>query len=188
MCLNAAQRHWRVHRKSFPCSFPRRHTIERGAVIRSKFFVVLSGPPEMGKTSIGWWLAMSQIANGWQVVECNTPADVFESTNQREAGFLTADDAVGRTEFNVDRGALWETDLSRFCNGSIKTTCSSGRPGRILERAIREMDLQGKAASFPEPSEVLVQADKLSTKEKALILSVIATLQRSAFPTLRRQS
>jgi hypothetical protein len=141
------------------------------AVIRSKHFVVLSGPPEMGKTSIGWMIAMSQIANGWQAIECNSPADVFRVYESKEKQVFIADDAFGRTEFDVNRGTLWEIDLAKVLQRLDKDHLLIWTSRKhILERAIREIDLQGKAAKFPAPGEVLVQADRLSTKEKALIL------------------
>jgi hypothetical protein len=39
-----------------------------------------------------------------------------------------------------------------------------------LSRALKDMDLVGKASAFPEPGEVVVTADKLSVEEKARIL------------------
>lgn len=66
---------------------------------------------------------------------------------------------------------MWETDLAKVLQrvDSDHLLIWTSRK-HILERAIREIDLQGKAAKFPSPGEVLVQADKPSVKEKALIL------------------
>ena len=42
--------------------------------------------------------------------------------------------------------------------------------GNILNTALQEMSLQGKAASFPKPAEVIVNANKIDRRERALIL------------------
>jgi hypothetical protein len=114
---------------------------------------------------------MSQVANGWQVIECSSPADVFKVYDSKEKQLFLSDDAFGRTEFSVDRGSLWETDLAKILQRIDRDHLLVWTSRKhILERAIREIDLQGKAAQFPKPAEVLVQANKLSPKEKALIL------------------
>jgi hypothetical protein len=140
-------------------------------VLRSKNFVVLSGPPEMGKTAIGWMIAMSQVANGWEVIECSIPSDFFKAYDMKSKQLFLADDAFGRTEYRVDRGALWEADLAKILqrlNSDHLLVWTSRK--HILERAMKEIDIQSASAKFPKPAEVLVQAEKLSTKEKALIL------------------
>ena len=154
------------------------------SVLRKNHFVVLSGPPEMGKTSIGWMIAMSQVANGWQVIECASPSDVFRVYDHKSQQLFLADDAFGRTEFSVDRGALWEPDLVKVLqrlNHDHLLVWTSRK--HILERAMREIDIPGGKDKFPSVTEVLVQSDKLSTKEKALILyrhAVAANLEDAA--------
>jgi len=140
-------------------------------VARAHSFVVLTGPPEMGKSSIGWMVAMAQLANGWQVIECRQPDDVFETYDSHAKQVFLADDAFGRTEFSASKGEKWESDLAQVLqrvDGSHWLIWTSRK--HILERAILEMDLQGKARDYPKPAEVLVQADKLTAREKALIL------------------
>ena len=51
---------------------------EAWRISRKHNFVVLTGPPEMGKTSIGWMIAMAQMANGWQAIECRSPRACYE--------------------------------------------------------------------------------------------------------------
>lgn len=141
------------------------------SVLRKNHFVVLSGPPEMGKTSIGWMIAMSQVANGWQVIECSSPSDLFRVYDPKSQQLFLADDAFGRTEFSVDRGAQWEPDLAKILQRLNKDHLLVWTSRKhILERAMREIDIPGGKDKFPSVAEVLVQSDKLSTKEKALIL------------------
>lgn len=59
----------------------------------------------------------------------------------------------------------------------------------ILERARREMGLQGKAECFPHPGDVLITASQLSVEEKGLRLhrhASAANLERAAKALLKR--
>ena len=140
-------------------------------VLRKCRFVVLEGPPEMGKTAIAWMLALAQIANGWEAISCDTPEDFFGAYRPNKAQIFVADDAFGRTEYDPTRGASWETQLHRVYSrlGNTHWLVWTSRK-HILERARNQMDLQSAAANFPEPAEVLVDASKLTDREKALIL------------------
>ena len=158
-------------------------------VAREHSFVVLTGPPEMGKTSIGWMIAMAQLANGWEVIECRDPDDFFKTYKFERKQLFLADDAFGKTEFKPQKGDLWESDLAKILQRVDSTHWLVWTSRKhILERAIREMDLGGKARQYPKPAEVLVQADKLTQREKALILyrhAVNANLEVGAKQVLK---
>ncbi len=140
-------------------------------ILRKHDFVVLTGPPEMGKTAIGRMIAMAQFANGWEVVDCYTPDDLFDQyLADRDQVFL-ADDAFGRTEYDATRGALWEAHFSKVRQKIDKRHWLIWTSRKhILEGAMRQMDIQGSARGFPQPAEVIVQADWLSPEEKGQIL------------------
>jgi len=113
---------------------------------------------------------MAQLANGWQVIECREPDDVFKHTTllSNKYSWLTMhlEDRVQRNQ-GSEVGIRPRQDYS----GWTAATGLFGQAGKhILERAVLEMDLQGKARDYPKPAEVLVQADNLSVREKALIL------------------
>jgi hypothetical protein len=40
-------------------------------------FVVLTGPPEMGKTAIAQMLALAQMTDGWEAHECSSPEQLW---------------------------------------------------------------------------------------------------------------
>lgn len=152
-------------------------------VIGKHHFAVLTGPPEMGKTSISWMVALAHLATGWQVIDCEKPADFFRLYQSTNSQIFLADDAFGRTEYIGEIGRLWERQLgsilSRVDNQHVLIWTSRKH---ILQRAKYEMDL-GSGTSFPMPAEVIVQADKLSPMEKALILyrhAVAADLEQEA--------
>jgi hypothetical protein len=153
-------------------------------------FAVLEGPPEMGKTAIAWMVALAQLANGWEAIACDEPNDLFRSHRPDVPQVFVADDAFGRTEYDPTMGGKWEKQLGR-----IRTTLDDRHwliwtsRRHILERALREMDLQTPVEDFPNPGDVLVTASQLSDEEKGLILyrhAKAAKLEASAKTLLRK--
>ncbi len=139
-------------------------------ILNKHGFVVLQGPPEMGKTAIAWMIALTQASSGWEALTCDSPEDFFK-LHQNNNQVFVADDAFGRTEYDPTRGKQWEKQLERVLHMVDKNHWLIWTSRKhILERARRTMDLQGQAKDFPRPSDVMVDANKLSTKEKALML------------------
>ena len=158
-------------RDLLPVFVPTKAYSEAFNVVRRHHFVVLEGPPEMGKTAIARMLGLVQLFRAWDVVECRGPDDFFKMYKNERSQVFIADDAFGHTEYEPDRVRAWEHDLPRIIgrlDGHHWLLWTSRR--HILERARRSMDLQGKAENFPQPAEVVVNASALSTDEKALIL------------------
>jgi hypothetical protein len=125
----------------------------------------------MGKTAIAWMVGLAQLASGWEVIACDIPEQIFERHDNSIRQVFIADDAFGRTEYDVSRGRRWEGDLDRILRLiDAKHWLIWTSRKHILERALRSLDLQGRAVNFPKPAEVLVEASQLSIEEKALIL------------------
>jgi hypothetical protein len=140
------------------------------AVLSKHRFAVLSGPPEMGKTSISWMIALAQLANGWQIVDCENPDDFYRLHQSKKSQIFLADDAFGRTEYDPSIGRLWGRQIRNILpqlDSHHQLIWTSRR--HILERARSEMDL-GSTINFPMPAEIIVNADSLLPREKALIL------------------
>ncbi len=144
---------------------------EAHALLSKHSFVVLDGPPEMGKTAIARMVALTKVLEGWTAIECRNPDDFFGALDRTAHQVFVADDALGRTEFNIMLGRQWEHDLPSIlgrldaAHWLIWTTRK-----HILARALSSMDLAGRAQKFPLPAEVVVDAEALSVEEKALIL------------------
>jgi len=88
---------------------------------------------------------MAQLANGWQVIECREPDDVFQAYDSSFKTSILVDDAFGRTEFSATKGQKWESDLAQVLqrvDSSHWLVWTSRK--HILERAVLEMDLQVK--------------------------------------------
>ena len=134
-------------------------------------FVVLHGPPEMGKTAIAWMILLTQAASGWEALVCDSPEDFFKLYQSEVKQIFVADDAFGRTEYDPSRGKQWEKQLERVVHMLDKRHWLIWTSRKhILERARRTMDLQGNVQKFPQPSDVMIDASKLSIREKALML------------------
>src|SRR5438270_6391375 len=76
-------------------------------VLRKHHFVVLEGPPEVGKSAIAWMIGLTQAAQGWETVVCNTPTVFFEMLDSNKSQVFIADDAFGRTEYDPTRTSRW---------------------------------------------------------------------------------
>ena len=116
-------------------------------VLRKHHFLVLEGPPEMGKTAIARMIALTQVASGWEAVVCQEPEDVFRRlADDCGKQIFIADDAFGRTEYDPARGRKWEQRLEsalRAVNARHWLIWTSRK--HILQRALSSMDLQGQA-------------------------------------------
>jgi len=134
-------------------------------------FVVLEGPPEMGKTAIAWMIAAVKLTEKWEAVDCDDPKDFFDAYAPGRSQVFIADDAFGTTEYETARGGVWGRQMHKILpmldrrHWLVWTTRT-----HILQIALQEMGLQVPAARFPAPAEVLVSAGKLTIDERALIL------------------
>lgn len=134
-------------------------------------FVVLEGPPEMGKTAIAWMIAAVQLAQKWEAVDCDSPDDFFDGYENSDRQVFVADDAFGTTEYEITRGNNWGRQLHKILpklNARHWLVWTSR--GNILNKALQEMSLQGKATKFPKPAEVIVNASEINRQERALML------------------
>ena len=70
-------------------------------------FVVLTGPPEMGKTAIAEMLALAHLTDGWEAHQCNDPEQVWRVFDRDRRQMFVADDAFGSTEYRPDAAERW---------------------------------------------------------------------------------
>lgn len=147
-------------------------------VLLKHHFVVLTGPPEMGKTAIARTIGLSKHSQGWDYYECRTPNDFFQAIERArsEHAFdrkqvFVADDAFGSTEYRLELAQAWGADLDSILRALDKSHWMiwTSRPAP-LTTALSKLHLQGIAEHFPQPSEVLVDANELTERERALIL------------------
>lgn len=134
-------------------------------------FVVLTGPPEMGKTAIARMLALAQLTSGWEAHECTKPEQVWDAFDRDRAQVFVADDAFGSTEYRADAAELWARELGRMLAAldDKHWLIWTSRPAP-LKSGLRRVQRERGSERFPTPAEVLVDASALDLAEKTLIL------------------
>lgn len=155
-------------------------------------FAVLTGPPEMGKTTIARLVGLGKLGEGWECFECRKPDDFLQVLRRDRPQIFIADDAFGSTEYRPDVAQAWAADLDSILRALDSTHWFlwTSRPAP-LNIALERMHLQGKAELFPRLGEVIVDAAKLSLSEKVVILyrhAKAARLEASAKTILKEHA
>jgi hypothetical protein len=134
-------------------------------------FVVLTGPPEMGKTAIAQMLALAQMADGWEAHECSSPEQLWRVFDGARRQVFVADDAFGSTEYRPDAAERWAQSLGRLLTmlDDEHWLVWTSRPAP-LKAGLRRIQRERDSERFPAPGEVLVDASDLDLAEKTLIL------------------
>ena len=134
-------------------------------------FVVLTGPPEMGKTAIAQMLALAQLTDGWEAHECNSPEQLWRVFDRNQRQVFVADDAFGSTEYRPDAAERWASALGRLLAmlDDHHWLIWTSRPAP-LKAGLRRVQRERGSERFPAPGEVLVDASDLDLAEKTLIL------------------
>lgn len=134
-------------------------------------FAVLTGPPEVGKTTIARMIALARFTAGWEAHECRVPRDLLSVLDQDVPQVFVVDDAFGSTEYRPDLALAWGDELGHVLRGvdNRHQVIWTSRPGPLKE-ALKHLHLQGKATAFPEPGRLLVDVQAVSIPEKAQML------------------
>jgi hypothetical protein len=141
------------------------------AVLGRHRFVVLTGPPEMGKTAIARMLALAGLTDGWEAHECTRPDHIWGVFDRDRHQLFVADDAFGSTEYRADAAELWARELGRMLGilDDRHWLIWTSRPAP-LKAGLRRVQRERGSEHFPAPGEVLVDAGELDLAEKTLIL------------------
>jgi hypothetical protein len=140
-------------------------------VLDAHGFVVLSGPPEMGKTAIARTIALAQLTAGWEAHECIRPQEIWRVFDPDRPQVFVADDAFGSTEYRADTGERWASEMERILRSldDRHWLIWTSRPAP-LKAGLRRIHRERGAERFPSPGDVLVDASALDVAEKTLIL------------------
>lgn len=155
-----------------PVFFPTQAYRDALGKLEQHSFVVLTGPPEMGKTTIARMIGLAKMSENWRCLECNEPGEVLTHIGERdERTLFIADDAFGTTEYKPSNAFAWAKDLDAILRAvdDRHWLIWTSRPAP-LKLALEKMHLQGKAERFPSPSQIVVDAAELSHAEKIMIL------------------
>jgi hypothetical protein len=141
------------------------------SVLEAHRFVVLTGPPEMGKTAIAQMLVLAQMTDGWEAHECTDPDQVWRAFDHERRQVFVADDAFGSTEYRPDSAERWALGLGRLLSAldSNHWLIWTSRPAP-LKAGLARVQRERGSERFPTPGQVLVDASDLNLQEKTLIL------------------
>lgn len=141
------------------------------AVLRAHHFLVLSGPPEMGKTAIARMLGLALLTEGWEVHECTRPEEIERRYDRERPQLFIADDAFGSTEYRADSAERWAANLDRILRATDERhwLVWTSRPAP-LRAGLRRLHRERGGERFPQPAAVGVDASTLGPEEKTLIL------------------
>jgi hypothetical protein len=141
------------------------------AVLEAHRFAVLTGPPEMGKTSIARMIALSLMTDGWEAFESTTPEEVVRVFDAGRSQVFVADDAFGSTEYRPGAAERWAREMGRLLRmmDDRHWLIWTSRP-TPLRAGLGRVHSERGAERFPQPGEVLIDASALSLDEKVLIL------------------
>lgn len=151
--------------------WPTRAYARAREVVSEHRFVVLTGPPEMGKTAIARMLALAQLTDGWEAHECTSPDQLWRVFAAGRRQVFVADDAFGSTEYRPDAAERWARSLGRLLPLLDRDhwLVWTSRPAP-LKAGLRRVQRERHAERFPAPGQVLVDASDLDLAEKTLIL------------------
>ena len=140
-------------------------------ILETHRFVVLTGPPEMGKTAIAQMLALAKMTDGWEAHECTDPDQVWRVLDPDRRQLFVADDAFGSTEYRADSAERWALGLGRLLRAldASHWLIWTSRPAP-LKAGLGRIQRERGSERFPFPGEVLVDASDLNLQEKTLIL------------------
>lgn len=134
-------------------------------------FVILEGPPEMGKTSIARMIALARFKDGWEAIECRKPSEVLSSYETDKKQIFVADDCFGQTDYRPERVGDWQGELSFILPrlDSRHQLILTSR-AHLWQMAKKHLVTSGRVIGFPDIGEVVVNASAISISDKARIL------------------
>jgi len=141
------------------------------SILKKSHFVLIDGPPEVGKSLISAICSIVYSVDGFEVYDISNPDDFFKLHNPDAHQFFIADDVVGSISYDPGLGDKWSRDFSKvlvFLNKDHKLIWTARK--YILQEALHESRIGEINREFPGISEVTVEVKEISTVQKAEIL------------------
>jgi hypothetical protein len=139
--------------------------------LRQHHFIVLDGPPEVGKTMIAVAVALVYATDGYEVIDLRGPGEIFAALPAHRRQIFIADDAIGSINLTPTLADAWSRDLPgvlRKLDADHLLIWTARH--YILEEALAESRLGEGVGEFPGPHEVLVEVGELTAQQKAEML------------------
>lgn len=139
-------------------------------VVKEFNFVILEGPPKMGKTMIADAICLSKVPFGFTIYDINKPEEFFKVYNKNEKQLFLCDDVFGAISVNEFKSEDWVRDLSKILIrlGQDHQLIWSSRTS-LFREVLLKTKLDENSEKI-EPRKVIVEVIKLSRIEKAQIL------------------
>ncbi len=139
-------------------------------VLKEFNFVILEGPPKMGKTMIADAICLSKVPFGFIIYDINKPEEFFKVYNKNEKQLFLCDDVFGAISVNEFKSEDWVRDLSKILIrlGQEHQLVWSSRTS-LFREVLHKTKLDENSEKI-EPSKVIVEVIKLNRIEKAQIL------------------
>ncbi|HEC39120.1 hypothetical protein LCGC14_0874250 [marine sediment metagenome] len=139
-------------------------------VINEYNFVILYGPPKMGKTMIGNALCFLKIREGFEVYEINTPSDFLKIYKQSEKQIFFCDDIFGSIVYDENISKLWIKDFSKIQRKLDKNHLSVWTTRSLIFQETFQQTRLDEYEKVIESEKVYVNVSDLTIIEKAHIL------------------
>ena len=139
--------------------------------LRQHHFIVLDGPPEVGKTIIAAAVALVYATDGYEVIDLRGPGEIFAALPAHRRQLFVADDAIGSISLTPALADSWSRDLPGVLRklDADHVLIWTARH-YILEEALAESRLAETGGEFPGTREVLVEVGGLTVQQRAEIL------------------
>lgn len=139
-------------------------------ILKAFNFVILEGPPKMGKTMIADAICLSKVPFGFTIYDINHPEEFFKVYNKNEKQLFLCDDVFGAISVNEFKSEDWVRDISKILIrlGPDHQLVWSSRTS-IFKEVLHKTKLDENSEKI-EPRKVIVEVIKLDRLEKAQIL------------------
>ncbi len=139
-------------------------------MINTSNIVILQGPPKMGKTMIAEAIGFAKIGKKYQIFFIHKPNEFFRCYRFNEKQIFICDDVFGQISFVDEISNEWIKDLPNILRKIDKNhqLIWTSRTNIFLE-ALEKTKLEENKEKI-DPSNVIVNVEKLSRVQKAHIL------------------
>ncbi len=145
--------------------------VKARSVLSQHRFLVLDGPPEVGKSMIAAALAVLYASEGFQVYDVRSPDQLYTPLDRSVRQLFIADDAIGSIDLDPGRADAWTRDLPGVLRSLDKDHLLIWTARHyILEEALAASALGDVIDRFPGEHEVVVEVGDLSDLAKAEML------------------
>jgi len=140
-------------------------------LLHKQHFIVLAGPPKMGKTCTAYALAASFSALSYEVFDLRNQRDFYDAYRDDAKQLFICDDVFGEISMHASQRDDWTRGFLRLL-GSLDRDHKLVWTARkyILKEALSSSRLREERPALATTDTVTIAVDHLSRLEKAMIL------------------